>query len=113
MPREPKRAKHNDKKYNLVVLVEGWLKNAIQDAAADQQVSIQQWCNTILLDAIRTHKHLPPLKDGTRLPTAAEELHNYLTGKSTLMPCGRTDCTPVPINLDKQTYCDTCGCRMQ
>jgi hypothetical protein len=113
MPREPKRAKHNDKKYNLVVLVEGWLKNAIQDAAATDQVSIQQWCNTILLDAIRTHKGTPPLKEGTRLPTAAEELHNYLTGQTSLKPCGRTDCTPIPINLDKQTYCDTCGCRMQ
>ncbi len=113
MPHQPRRAKHDNQKYNLVVLVEGWLKNAIQDAAATEQVSIQQWCNTILLDAIRTHKQLPTLTDGHHLPTAAETLHAYLTGTTALNPCGRADCTPIPINLDKQTYCDTCGCRIQ
>lgn len=113
MPLEPRRAKHDDKKYNLVVLVEGWLKNAIQDAAAQDNVSIQQWCNTILLDAIRAHKKLPTLRDGQHLPTPAETLHSYLTGTPTLKPCGKTDCTPVPTNLDKQVYCDTCGCRIQ
>lgn len=113
MPQKPKRAKHNNKKYNLVILVEGWLKNAIQDAATTENVSIQQWTNTILLDAIRTHKKLPPLQPGTPLPTPAQTLHNYLTGKPTLNPCGKTNCTPIPINLDKHTYCDTCGCRYQ
>ncbi len=113
MPLPPKRAKHDHQKYNLVILVEGWLKNAIQDAAATEQVSIQQWCNTILLDAIRSKKNLPTLTDGHHLPTPAETLHAYLTGGQTINPCGRTDCTPVPINLDKQVYCDTCGCRYQ
>jgi hypothetical protein len=113
MPLPPRRAKHDHQKYNLVILVEGWLKNAIQDAAAKHDTSIQQWCNTILLDAIRTEKNLPTLTDGHHLPTPAETLHAYLTGTTTLNPCGKTDCTPVPINLDKQTYCDTCGCRYQ
>jgi hypothetical protein len=113
MPHKPKRAKNPQQKYNLVILVEGWLKNAIQDAATTEQTSIQQWCNTILLDAIRTHKQLPQLKNGTHLPTPAETLHTYLTGKPTLMPCGKTTCTPIPINLDNHTYCDTCGCRYQ
>ena len=113
MPLEPKRANNPEQKYNLVILVEGWLKNEILEAAQNEGVSIQQWCNTILLDAVRTHKNLPTLKDGQRLPTPAETIHNYLTGTPTLKPCGRTDCTPVPTNLDKQVYCDTCGCRLQ
>ena len=111
MPHQPRRAKHPDQKYNLVVLVEGWLKNQIIETAAAEQTSIQQWCNTILLDAIRTHKKLPTLKNGTHLPTPAEALHAYLTGTTTLMPCGKTNCTPEPIQLDHQTYCNTCGCR--
>jgi hypothetical protein len=111
MPLTPKRAKHPNQKYNLVVLVEGWLKNAIQDAAATEETSIQQWCNTILLDAIRTHKKLPTLKNGTHLPTPAEALHAYLTGTTTIQPCGKTNCTPDPITADQHTYCNTCGCR--
>lgn len=111
MPITPRRAKDANKKYNLVVLVEGWLKNAIQDAAATEQTSIQQWCNTILLDAIRTGKKLPALQDGTHLPTPAEALHAYLTGTPTLMPCGKTNCTPEPVIADQHTYCNTCGCR--
>jgi hypothetical protein len=113
MPLEPKPAKHDHKKYNLVILVEGWLKNEILQAAQNENTSIQQWCNTILLDAIRTHKKLPNLQNGTHLPTPAEALHAYLTGTTTLNPCGKTNCTPIPINLDNHTYCDTCGCRYQ
>jgi hypothetical protein len=113
MPLEPKRAKHPDQKYNLVVLVDGWMKNEIIDAAQQAGISIQQWCNTIIGQAIREHHQLPTLKDGQRLPTPADALHSYLTGERTLMPCGKTDCTPIPTNLDKQVYCNTCGCRLQ
>lgn len=112
MPREPERARRLEQNYNIVTLVPGWLKNLIIDIADQENTSVQQWIATVLLDAARRHQKIPELKDGARLPTPAEILHGYLTGQQTLKPCGRTDCTPDPINLNTHTYCNDCGCRL-
>lgn len=112
MPREPERARRPQQNYNIVTLVPGWLKNEIIDLAEANGTSVQQWIATVLLDAVRKEKKLPQLDDGARLPTPAEVLHGYLTGTQVIKPCGRADCTPVPINLNAHTYCDSCGCRI-
>lgn len=113
MPRTPEPALNKNHRYNIVTTVPGWLKNQIIKHCAKHNISINQWIELTLLNAIRKDTGKPELKDGHRINDPAEAIHEYLTGIRTLKPCGKTDCTPKLVRLDSYEYCDTCGCRTQ
>ena len=59
MPLEPQRANDPDGKYNLNVVIPGWLKNQIVDHCKKLGVSIQDWVGARLLLDIREERGLP------------------------------------------------------
>ena len=113
MPRQPEPARNNDHRYNIVTTVPGWLKNKIIKHCKKHNLSINQWVEITLLDALRRDAGIPHLRDGHRINDPAQVIQEYLTGERTLKPCGKTDCTPTLVRLDSYEYCNTCGCRTQ
>lgn len=112
MPRKPQKAKLRDGNYNLVVRVPGWLKNDVIKHCKERKISINDWMSTVMLEAIREGKGLPPAPPPMKaLPTQTELLRSYLSGERIIQPCGKTDCEPVFEQLQNMKFCQKCGVR--
>jgi len=111
MPRKPERAKNPTTLYRIEFLLNGNDKNALIDHCDTEGVSLQQWLAVVVMSAIREGQGLPRLADGLPLPDAGSVLRAYLAGERVLQPCGRTDCSPSPVDVGGLLFCGECGVR--
>jgi hypothetical protein len=110
MSRIPQRAELPDGKYNLVIQIPGWLKNAILDACGEARIN--QWVSTVLYEAVREARGLPPAPPpAAPKPTTADQIRAYMVGEVILQPCGKTDCEPTWEELQNMQFCQKCGVR--
>lgn len=106
MPFKPKTVNPNHT-VNLTIPIPGHLKNQLIHTAETAGESLQQHINRILTNHIRNQHGKPELTDQQHDPL--QPVIDYLNGKTTLNPCGKTDCTPIPVQFDGKPFCDICG----
>lgn len=111
MPLEPQRASNPNGKYNLTVVIPGWLKNQIVDHCAALGVSIQDWVGARLMLDIREERGLPEPPPSRAIPDAIDVVREWATGERLIQPCGKTDCNPEWEQLQKMKFCKKCGVR--
>ena len=112
MPLEPQRASNPDGKYNLTVVIPGWLKNRIVEHCASLGLSIGEWVSTRLMLDIREERGLPAAPPAVKgIPDATDVVREWLTGDRMIQPCGKTDCNPEWEELQKMKFCTKCGVR--
>ena len=112
MPLEPQRASNPDGKYNLTVVIPGWLKNRIVEHCASLGLSIGEWVSTRLMLDIREERGLPAAPPAVKgIPDATDSIREWLTGERMIQPCGKTDCNPEWEELQKMKFCTKCGVR--
>ena len=116
MPRRPIKAVHKDQEYNLVVQVPGWLKNELIAYCEGLGTSLNQWVVTMLREALREGRGLPPAPPARApLPGLDEQIRAWAVGDKILMPCGKPAPCPgdTPIELAGFEYCNECGIRVR
>ena len=102
MPLEPQRANDPDGKYNLNVVIPGWLKNQIVDHCKKLGVSIQDWVGTRIMLDIREERGLPAAPEAMKgIPDVVDVVREWVTGERLIQPCGKTDCNPEWQQLQK------------
>jgi hypothetical protein len=106
MPFSPKPV-NPEHTVNLTIPIPGALKNALIRTAAAAGESLQQHVNKLLENHVRAADGKPPLQDAQHDPM--QPVLDYLNGKTTLMPCGKTACDPKPARYHGKNYCDICG----
>lgn len=112
MPLEPQRASNPDGKYNLTVVIPGWLKNQIVDICEELNVSIGTWVATRLMLDIREERGLPePPQAAKGIPDVTDVVREWVTGERMIQPCGKTDCNPEWEQLQNMKFCRKCGVR--
>jgi hypothetical protein len=112
MPLEPQRASNPEGKYNLTVVIPGWLKNRIVEHCASLGLSIGEWVSTRLMLDIREERGLPAPPPAVKgIPDATDVVREWLTGERMIQPCGKTDCNPEWEELQKMKFCTKCGVR--
>jgi hypothetical protein len=112
MPLEPQRASNPEGKYNLTVVIPGWLKNRILEHCESLGISITEWVATRLMLDIREERGLPAPPPAVKgIPDATDSIREWLTGERTIQPCGKTDCNPEWEELQKMKFCTKCGVR--
>jgi len=110
MPHKPKPANPNHT-INLTIPIPGTLKNELNQTAANCGETLQTFVIRAITNQIRQHNNQPPLQNNPP-PNPLQPVLDYLTGEKTLQPCGQTTCNKQPTQLNKQTYCNTCGIRI-
>ena len=112
MPLEPQRASNPDGKYNLTVVIPGWLKNKIVDHCQLLGLSIGEWVATRLMLDINEEKGLPEPPQALKgIPDVTDVIREWATGERIIQPCGKTDCKPEWQELQKMKFCTRCGIR--
>lgn len=112
MPLEPQRASNPDGKYNLTVVIPGWLKNKIVDHCKLLDVSIGEWVATRLMLDINEERGLPEPPPAVKgIPDVTDVIREWATGERIIQPCGKTDCNPEWQELQKMKFCTKCGVR--
>lgn len=112
MPRVPQRAHDPDGKYNLTVVIPGWLKNRIVDHCKKQNIPIGEWVAARLMLDIREERGLPePPTAVNGIPDVVDVVREWATGERLLQPCGKTDCNPVYEQIQNMRFCKKCGVR--
>ena len=112
MPLEPQRASNPDGKYNLTVVIPGWLKNKIVDHCQLLGLSIGEWVATRLMLDINEEKGLPEPPQALKgIPDVTDVIREWATGERIIQPCGKTDCKPEWQELQKMKLCTKCGIR--
>lgn len=109
----PQRVDYLDRDYNLSIRLSGAQKNQIIDAAAAENISVNQ----LILYAVWTYIRS---KDGIPLPGSSQFAKNtpedllkaYLSGQTLLMPCGKPKCKMVPVVISGMEFCETCNIRI-
>lgn len=116
MPRRPIRARNEGSSYNLVIRIPGRLKNEILDHCAGIDAPINSWVVSVLLEALRDARGLPPPPPAAApLPTIDEVLRSYVLGERIIMPCGQPGpCAGEnPVKLGGIDYCPECSIRVR
>lgn len=112
MPLEPQRASNPDGKYNLTVVIPGWLKNKIVDHCQLLGLSIGEWVATRLMLDINEERGLPEPPQALKgIPNVTDVIREWATGERIIQPCGKTDCNPEWQELQKMKFCTKCGIR--
>lgn len=102
----------------LHISVPAWLKSSLQEAAAEEGMSVSQYCCFALEGAARDTIGLPKRPDpAAPIPTVTDVLRGYVSGEGDRLigPCG--DSWPCEYNPDLEFrlgdyrlchFCDVC-----
>ena len=114
MPRRPQKAKRKDGKYNVTVVLPGWLKNDLIAHCAKKKVSLNEWLVNRIYNDILEDRGIPePPQARAPIPTPADQIRAWAMGEKLTMPCGQTSCDMVVEEVGTAGYCKTCRIRVR
>jgi hypothetical protein len=113
MPVKPRPSNRDDQTVHLQIRIPGWLKNQILTAANNAGEPLNRYVAAILHEAVNK----PPVEAcAGRTVSVGDVIADYLSGTSTLAPCGRVwpcDGTGVePTRLNGAEFCRVCNVRL-
>jgi len=110
---EPQRAQWEDRLYNVGIRITGKQKNLIIDHAKSKGISVSQLIEYAVWQFIREDKGIAaPGPSQFTKATKEEMIKAYLTNKTVLQPCGKTECESKVTMFQGMEFCETCNLRI-
>ena len=109
--RRASRSRFPDRKVNVVVRVDGSVKNDWLDAADGLGLSLSDFVRFCVWKHVESGDRMPEAAPRV-LPSEVDVLRSYLSGERLLMPCGEVSCDLVVESFGGVGFCESCGLRV-
>lgn len=113
MARKRQRARHADRKYGISLTLTGKQKNELLDYANQIDVSLNALILYAALTFVREKRGIPAPGSAQFAKASIDDvLVAYARGERILMPCGKTSCDQVIVEVSGLEFCNTCNLRI-
>lgn len=109
--RRSERSRFPDRKVNVVVRVDGSVKNSWLDAADAVGLSLSEFVRFCVWKHVESGDVMPGVAS-RGLPSEVDVLRSYLSGDRLLMPCGEVSCDLVVEMFGDVGFCEVCKVRV-
>ena len=109
--RRAERSRFPDRKVNVVVRVDGSVKNSWLDGADAAGLSLSEFVRFCVWKHLESGDVMPsvPVRG---LPSEVEVLRSYLSGDRLLIPCGEVECGLSVVDFGGVGFCEVCRVRV-